>query len=406
MVAPARPRSASTTAAAVVAERRAWVVLWLAFATFCALAGVGIKLASDYVSLAEINLAARVEATQGLAFVQFLSQPVPSVLAPGTQLEAGAAIEAGRPGRATIRLFDGSRLDVQPGARVALARMDVGRFTNRQTLLLDQATGAVRYGTNGEVAVEVPEGVVTLGPRSDVTVWVEAGRTRVLVYEGEARLEAGDSSLVIRPGFRGEATADGKVAGPEPRAVTLLRNGSFTRRAEDWLPHDLQSGPRDVDGQREFLEGPMIDGQSLASLRIVRQSVAGAHGETGLRQPLDLNVSGFRNLWVEAWVRVDGASLSGGGQLGSEYPMMLSLDYEGTREGSRPGWVHSFYTANTENRPVINAEPVPAGQWVRYRVNLMEQDESRRPFRLVEFAVMGQGHSYDARVADLRILGD
>jgi hypothetical protein len=36
----------------------------------------------------------------------------------------------------------------------------------------------------------------------------------------------------------------------------------------------------------------------------------------------------------------------------------------------------------------------------------MDTEASTVPFRLVEFAVMGQGHSYDARIADISLVGD
>jgi hypothetical protein len=141
-------------------------------------------------------------------------------------------------------------------------------------------------------------------------------------------------------------------------------------------------------------------------MRIVRESQAQAHGETGLKQVLDLDVRGFRKLYLEAWVRVDRASLSGGGQLGSEYPMMLRLYYEGPIGGSRPNWVNGFYAANPENRPVIDAEQVPAGEWVRYFVDLKDQEASRQPYRLLEFDVLGQGHTYEAWIADVRLIGE
>jgi hypothetical protein len=35
----------------------------------------------------------------------------------------------------------------------------------------------------------------------------------------------------------------------------------------------------------------------------------GEHGETGLKQKLDRDVSGFRHLWLRAWARVDYADL-------------------------------------------------------------------------------------------------
>jgi hypothetical protein len=388
-----------------MAAQRAWVVLWLAFVTFCIVLVSTAKFVVDYVTTAEIALTARVEETRGRAYFQAPSGPKALLTPADRDLGVGTAVEADRAGMVVVRIFDGSRVTVQPEARVELARMEVGRFISRQTLALRQPVGPVRYETKGEADVQVPKGLVHLR-RGDATVWVEDQRTRVLVYDGEARLEAEGSGLSVRAGQRGELTGDGKLELKE-RSEELLKNGAFARRADGWEAIDVQNGPRDVDGERHFGPGPVVEGRPVPSLRFVRDSVNLAHGETGVRQPLDVNVAGYRKLFLEAWVRVDRASLSGGGQLGSEYPMMLRIQYEGAPEGSQPDWVAGFYTANPELRPVAPSAVLwPARTWQLYRTDLMDTDESRQPYQLHEFEVMAQGHSYDASIAGIELIGD
>ena len=122
----------------------------------------------------------------------------------------------------------------------------------------------------------------------------------------------------------------------------------------------------------------------------------------------NLDVSGFRHIWLQAWVRVDYADLSGGGTLGSEYPMMFRVKYEGPVEGSFVPWAIGLYYSNPDNRPIPPNTAVvwPQGEWKLYRTDLMDTDPSSVPNRLLEFAVMGQGHSYDARVADISLIGE
>ena len=130
--------------------------------------------------------------------------------------------------------------------------------------------------------------------------------------------------------------------------------------------------------------------------------------KTGLIQTLDRDVSGFRHLFLRAWVRVDYAELSGGGQIGFEYPMMLRLVYNGPAESSEYPWVVGFYYANPENRPVPPRTALmwPQGTWQQYEVDLKDTDEPNVPYRLRELTVMGQGHSYDARIAGIELVGD
>lgn len=409
-VAVANPQvtSGAATSEMAHAEQRAWLLIWVAFATFCVLLGSAAKIGFDYVTLAEVNLTARAEDVGGEVYAQAAGGPQVRLSTSERELPAGSRLEAARGGSARIRLFDDSYVTLQSEAVLELARMDVGRFINRRTLALSQVAGPVRYQAEGPLTVEVPGARVQLA-RGDATVWVLPGnRTRVLMYEGEARVEVdGRQPTTVAAGKRAEIdpATDRRVV-VEDRPVALLKNGELSRDGADWLRVDVREGPRDVDGDRAFVDGPLVQGRQVPSLRVARQSVALQHAETGLRQPLDVDVSGFRSLYVEALVRVDYASLSGGGQLGSEYPMMLRVQYEGSQPASKPDWVVGFYYENPENRSVRLATLVPRGEWVSYRVNLMDQPDDRRPYRLLSFEVLGQGHSYDAQVAAIRLVGD
>jgi hypothetical protein len=393
--------------AAVRAARRAWLILWLALATFCVLLGSAIKYATEYVSTAAIDLPAQIETVRGHVFVQRPGGTTTLLSSP--QIAEGALLIAERDSdaaTASIRLFDQSRVTVQTGAQLELSRMQVGRFINQHAVLLRQLAGPVRYETVGPVDVQAPNGLVHLGGRGDVTLWIDGAQTRVLVYEGEARLEASGASVVVSRDQQATIGADRRISELGPRATQLLNNGDFVQHDDGWIKHDVPNGPLDVNGLRFWVSGPDDAARSLPALRIVRESVRMEHGETGLKRPLNLNVSGFRHLWLQAWVRVDGASLSGGGQLGSEYPMMLVMHYEGPLPDSRPDWTHGFYTSNPENRPVRDAEQWSAGTWKQYRVDLMDTEPSRLPYRLLDLQVMGQGHSYDARIADIQLIGE
>ena len=85
--------------------------------------------------------------------------------------------------------------------------------------------------------------------------------------------------------------------------------------------------------------------------------------------------------------------------------MMLRLQYEGLTEGTQPDWVHGFYAANPENRPVTNGEQVPRSEWIHYQVDLMDVDDARQPYRITDLEVMGQGHTYESEIAAVRLIG-
>jgi hypothetical protein len=403
----AAERVGARAPAAVRAERRAWLVLWLAFATFGALVFAVFKFTVEYVTTAEVDQSAHVTASRGQVVFSLPGSAERTLLGSRSDLGVGTVLSVDRStvASADLVLFDDARLKLLGGASVELTRMEVGRFINQHSLLLTQWSGPVRYATAGSpMEVQAPNGLVQLAAHGDYTVWLDGDVTRVLVYGGEARLVAGGASVPVAEGRRAEIDPVGQVHGSFERQMSLLANSNLAQRDQNWTAWDRPNSPLDVNGKRFWVQG--ADEVSTA-LRVLRESVKGEHGETGLIQPLDRDVSGFRHLWLKATVRVDYADLSGGGTLGSEYPMMLRVKYEGPVEGSQIPWSVGLYYANPDNRPTEGfGEQWPQGEWKQYSVDLMDTEASTVPYRLVEFAVMGQGHSYDARIADISLVGD
>ena len=400
-------REATRVPAAVRAERRAWLILWVAFATLCALIFAGVKFTIDYVSTAEVDQSAHITASRGQVVFSLPGSAEQTLLGNRADLGVGTVLSLDRTAVAWVDLqfFDDSTIKLLNGATVELTRMEVGRFISQHSILLTQTSGPIRYATGGSpMDVVVPNGLVQLGAHGDYTIWLDGEVTRVLVYGGEARVAAGAGTVSVTDGRRAEIDPQGQVKVMDRRAMSLLANSDFSQHDAKWQPWDEPNSPLDVNGQRFWVPGPE---PGSTALRVVRQSVKGEHGETGLVQKLNQDVSGFRHLWLNAMVRLDYADLSGGGTLGSEYPMMLQLKYEGLG-GSQSPWVVGLYYSNQDNRKVPEYVGVqwPQGEWTQYTVDLMDTEASNMPYRLIEFAVMGQGHSYDARIADISLIGD
>jgi hypothetical protein len=394
----------------VRAERRAWLLLGLAFVTFCALLVSAGKFVVEYVRTAEVDQSARVTSSRGVVVVVSPGSAEQALLGSRSELGVGTVVNIDRTSvsSAELQLFDRTRLKVMAGATVELTRMEVGRFINQQWVVLDQTAGPIQYQTASPIEVRVPSGLVHLGANGDYTIWIDGETTRVLVYDGEARVTGTGAPVLVTERQRGEIDRLGQVR-VEGRSMSLLPNGAFVNRADGWQPHDHPNSPLDVNGARFWVSGPDQLGPSSNALRVVRETSKKEHGETGLKHKLEYDVSGFRHLYLRAWVRVDYAELSGGGQLGSEYPMMLQVVYEGPAESSYIPWLVGFYYSNPENRPVPPGRAVewPHGVWQHYEVDLKQTaDESNVPYTLRELAVMGQGHSYDARIAGIQLVGD
>ena len=395
--------------AAVRAERRAWLIIWVAFATFLALVFAVSKFVVDYVSTAEVPQTALVTASRGQPWFSTPGSVEKTVLGARPQLKVGTVLWLDRSTAASadLQLFEDSTVRLLAGATLELTRMEVGRFRNQHALLLTQSSGPIRYETIEGIDVQVPGAVVHLGPHGDYTIWLDDDVTRVMTYSGEARVAStGSGTAVVSEHSRVEVYPQGTLDQVSDVRISLLSSPSFEQHDQGWQSLDVPNDPRlDVNGYRSWVAGPENAGQAL---RVLRETVKGEHGETGLVQSLDRDVSGFRHLWLQAWVRIDYADLSGGGFFGFEYPMMFRVKYQGPREDSFNPWSVGFYYANPENRPILpnSALQWPRGEWRQFLTDLMDTDASKMPYRLIEFAVLGQGHSYDARVADVQLVGE
>ena len=396
--------------AAVRAERRAWLILGLAFATFCALVFAAFKFAIDYVGSAEVDQSAIITASRGQVAFSLPGSTEKTLLGSRSDLGVGTVLWLDRTTAASadLQLFDDTNVKLLAGSTLSLTRMDIGRFRNQHSVVLTQASGPIRYATGDAVDVQVPGATIHLAGHGDYTVWLVGETTRVMVYGGEAHVtpDTGGIAVTVPEGTRSDIDTHGQATRPVELQDELLSNADFSQRDAGWQAIDVPSSALDVNGARSWVDGPT---PGTTALRVVRQSVKGEHGETGLAQPLNnIDVSGFRHLWLRAWVRVDYADLSGGGTLNSEYPMMFRVKYEGPVEGSFVPWAIGLYYSNPDNRPIPPgvAELWPQGEWKLYEVDLMDTDPANVPYRLEEFAVMGQGHSYDARVAGISLVGE
>ena len=390
--------------AAVRAERRAWLIIWVAFATFCALVFAAFKFTLEYVSNAEVDQSATITSSRGQVAFRLPGSEEKTLLGSRTDLGVGTVVFLDRTTAtsADLQLFDDSRLKLLGGSTLELSRMEVGRFINQHAVVLTQDSGPIRYSTGDAVDVQLPSTLVHLAAHGEYTVWLDGDHGRVLVYGGEAHV----GGITVPEGHRVEIDSHGQILGVYELAMPLLVNAGFGQHDQGWQPLDVLGSPLDVGGMRSWVNGP---NDTENALRVQRQSVKNEHGETGLVQQLNgMDVSGFRHLWLEAMVRVDYADLSGGGTLGTEYPMMFRIKYEGPVEGSFLPWALGFYYSNPDNRPIPPNTAVlwPQGEWKLYSVDLMDTDPSSVPYRLIEFAALGQGHSYDARVAGISLIGE
>jgi hypothetical protein len=400
--------------AAQRASRRAWIYLCAAFVIWCTLVtslAVGVN---TWRKTAFSAPPAHLVGKHGIVLYQGPRDERPVSIAERADLEEGGVLEIPAGSEALLQLnVDSSTVRLRAGSRLRLGAMRVGRFSRELTQVrLEQLRGAANYTVTGELPdgreVEIrtphttqPQDGLKL-TKGEYLVWVQPNGTRVTSYVGQAKAEVGGSTFRLRDGkwiVLGPERPDLRV--PLDLPEQLIKNRDLSRGlGESWSPIDIgEKGRPDVGGHRSVVE-EIIDGRTVRSLRVTRDTAKDTHNETGISQQINRDVSAYRAITFSAWVKVTHASLDGGGYAGTEYPMMLRINYA-AENGGNSSWVQGFYFRNASNRPADLGEQIPAGEWHHYTLDMTTLKE--RPAYISSVEVFASGHDFDAQVANIQL---
>lgn len=388
------------------ASTTAWIVLSSAFALFCVLVLGSALVGKRYYDTATEPRSARLSVESGIVLFRDAVSSRQLYAQDGMELREGDELMAGQGVRATVRLFDGSRLSVQPGTTLLLGSMRTGRFHPYSTVDATLKQGSMRAvvapPSSGERVFKVtsPHGTASLY-EGNFALEVSESESRFAVRSGSATLAGSGSVVALKAGEKALMTPR-EIRGPMPEGDALVKNGEFARGFADWENLTIDEPGRPVEPGERALVPQKIRGRDTIALRVERKSERATHNETGLFQIIDKDVSDYVSLRLNADVRVDDQSLSGGGYMGYEYPVMIRVRYRDAT-GGQIDWSHGFFAKNPEGRPTPNGQEVPLGEWVSYDGDLMQV--KAKPVHLISIEVLGAGHSFAGMIANVSLIG-
>lgn len=391
------------------AQRRAWLYILAAFTLWCCLVTASFVAAVNYRRSATDSPTASLNIDRGIVLYQDSPGMTQIRGQSGMDVYEGSVLEASDSTSASISLFDGTVAKLLPGARLQPLNLRTGTFNAELTrIVLRQERGAVSYNVAGQlpfgrdVVVRTPHASVSL-TRGEVTVWVEDEATRVLSYDGRGKVESDVRQVRFRDGQRIVATPGSLPREPFPIAENILQNGDLAQGFAFWEPIDIRErGRQDVLGNRE-LTNELIAGRRTSALHVFRDTQRDTHNETGLVQEVSRDVSAYRFVNLSGWVKINSASLSGGGYLGSEYPILFRVNFTDDK-GGRQVWSRGFFYANPENRPTDIGEQIPRGEWYPFLARL--HDLPDRPAFIRSVEVVASGHDYDALASYIQLVAE
>lgn len=442
----------------------AWTVLLSGFAVFLLLVIGGPLLGLRYLRGATQVPAVRVEAVRGaLQVSRGLEQ---AVLLPGdgerTLGEGWAVLSTDTGSEAFISIADGADGDDQPGTvislqpqtqlvldRVRRPRFALGRGMPelRLTVRATQAhagglTASSTWGPrNFSIQAQDPSGEtlgdIALAPDSRFTLdFMETGGFRAIGERGLVTVTNRVGQVSLGPRERSLVRRDAAPGTPLSGPQNVVRNDGFDNdlNPDSWaFGQRLPDRPVDPgEAYRTLSEGPP-GSPPRSVIRFERHGSEGSSADLFFQQRLhletpsdasaeaddaeaDLDVRRARFIGISAVLKVVEQSLPGGGQLDSEYPLILrlrSID----RSASNPDgceWMVGFYAVPPPPGAQAPAKGVlvPPGEWYAFHSgNLLDASNPQGfanrgcpvPTHLLRMEVGTSGHDYLSEIDQLAV---
>ncbi len=389
-------------------ERRAWLILLSAFCGSMLLAVLIPYGAIRYYHDATVAKEATLEVVSGTVRIARQGATADVAADNGTPILEGFTVKTDGTSRAFITLFDGSTIYVFENTELTVRRLRASRFTKNTTIVwLAERQGRLRVGvapkTTRDVTflIDTPQSTVNLEDGS-YAIEVDQRGTTMTARAGSGAVTALKSTVTVTRGQRSTILPGQAPGAPEPAALDLVLNGDFSQRDVGWTQKTVVEAGRsdDISGKTVFGSDP--DGKAV---RFMRRGSKNSHGENGIYQAINRDVSDFVSLKLSLDVRIIYQSLSGGGYLGSEYPLIVHITYR-DEAGAQVTWARGFYYQNDAGYPTTVGEQAPADVWIPYEKDLFALEGYPKPFRLLSIEVLASGWDYESILKSVSILAE
>ncbi|MEM7346469.1 MAG: FecR family protein [Chloroflexota bacterium] len=396
-------------------EKTAWIILSSAFTTFCLLSTLIPAGLYWYVTNATEAFSPEVTSVRGTVL---LDNPATDLATSLTDDEQAVSlgelftVSTDDISQAILTFFDNSSLTMYSNTDILLEETRKPRFrfsNNPAQVFIKVDEGRVRATTSRSredlsFDIETPHATVALGQGS-FSIEVTAEQTQVTTRLGEATVLSNDRAIRLEQGQRAVVGVDQPLSNPLPAAQNLLENSDFSTDFEEaWEIYTIEP----LEGVTTAVEVDTIQNRSV--LRLSSQGEDNVHTETGVTQIINKDVRDFQSVRLFAEVRLVEQSLPGGGQLGSEFPIMLHVAYKDADNNDRD-WFHGFYEVPPPENYIIYNQPDNSSEriapliWYPYEsVNLLTALGPTKPVFIKSVRIYSSGWIYEAMVDNISLL--
>ncbi len=235
--------------------------------------------------------------------------------------------------------------------------------------------------------------------------------TRVTTRSGHAVVTKRDTGgkLTLTDNYRTIVDGDGPLALLDAEQSLAINNTFTESRDIGWSFYNDREPPGSA--YNTVFGGRSVVAVDRSQTKYPNQNLG--HGETGLVQFLDVDVSQYSYLEIRAAFYIDEQSLSTCGVAGSECPLMIQMVYLDL-EGQEWTFIHGFYA---EHDPAL-AYPVTCAtcrfeherlnlqSWYTYESgNIMAiLPAEQQPVLVKKISFYASGHAYKVYVSEMSLL--
>jgi hypothetical protein len=381
----------------------------------CVVLAISVPTAVNwYVMGATQPNTAELEAISGTSLLQQVGDRAEVGIQATQRLQEGDAVRTPSDAQAIVWLpFDrNTNVRLWPNSRLTMQNMQVSHYTDALTnISLNLKEGHCRIEVappstkSRRLEIVTPTARVMLRGEGSYSIEVStiAGQTitQVVTHNGSASVSAANKTVEVLRAERTEVRAGQTPADPTPAARNLIVNGDFRNGLDSgWV-----ADGRAEDGVMPSVNVDFDDGLTMAHFQ---RSGSSKHGEAFLVQQINRDVTDFESLELSFEAKLLNQSLSGGGWMGSEYPLMVRLRYRDVA-GNENLWVKGFYYQNKDNLPVTNGTKLSQGSWQRQAAPFDLFDPAvapNRPAYLMSIELVASGWDFNSGITDVRLIAE
>jgi hypothetical protein len=400
-------------------ERLAWTVTLAGFVVFCTLLITLPLSARWYLTTATRAYEARVTCLEGTTVVEDPehAESIPVLKGQSVSVPEGTVVSVDETAQAVISFFDQSVVRLFSQTSVTLERMRAPRFgiSPRSSQITLQAKGGRLWANTvlgGSTAlafqIKTLQANAFLGEDGSYTLEASNERTELIVQRGTAEVIATTAMASTEPaqvtvGARQRTIVE---TGQPPLAALkaerdLIVNGDFAAPlSTGWVDfNDQGADGGDVDGTVS-----LVVNEGRRAVQFYRTGGEFNHCETIIEQQLNRDLPDpLAILRVRATIKLVNQSLSGGGYLSSEYPLMIRIRYRDIYQ-SENEWVHGFYYQNFNANPTMNGQEIPQNRWYFYESENLADALPVTPSRILWVRVYASGWSYESLASGISLI--